>query len=46
MAADELDQQILSANWMGTHQEEHQGKKPVVIVGFVQTSPTTDAETS
>ncbi|WPU95026.1 penicillin-binding protein activator LpoB [Mucilaginibacter sabulilitoris] len=36
MAADELTGKILGANWISTHQEEHQGKKPVVIVGFVQ----------
>jgi uncharacterized protein (TIGR02722 family) len=36
MAADELTSKILGANWISTHQEEHQGKKPVVIVGFVQ----------
>jgi uncharacterized protein (TIGR02722 family) len=36
MAADELTGKILGANWINTHQEEHQGKKPVVIVGFVQ----------
>ncbi|MBB5634332.1 hypothetical protein HDF26_003002 [Pedobacter cryoconitis] len=36
MVADELTKNILNASWLGTHQEEHQGKKPVVIVGFVQ----------
>jgi uncharacterized protein (TIGR02722 family) len=36
MAADELTGKILSANWIETHQNDHQGKKPVVIVGFVQ----------
>ncbi|MDN3583596.1 penicillin-binding protein activator LpoB [Mucilaginibacter flavus] len=36
MAADELTGKILGANWIDTHQNEHQGKKPVVIVGFVQ----------
>jgi uncharacterized protein (TIGR02722 family) len=36
MAADELTGKILGANWIGTHQDEHQGKKPVVIVGFIQ----------
>lgn len=36
MAADELTGKILSASWIDTHQQEHQGKKPVVVVGFVQ----------
>ena len=36
MAADELTGKILGATWINTHQDEHQGKKPVVIVGFVE----------
>jgi uncharacterized protein (TIGR02722 family) len=36
MAADELTGKILGANWIDTHTTEHQGKRPVVIVGFVQ----------
>ncbi|PWK78415.1 hypothetical protein LX99_02259 [Mucilaginibacter oryzae] len=36
MAADELTGKILGANWIDTHMNEHQGKRPVVIVGFVQ----------
>ncbi|MFB0494885.1 uncharacterized protein (TIGR02722 family) [Mucilaginibacter sp. OAE612] len=36
MAADELTGKILGANWIDTHLSEHQGKRPVVIVGFVQ----------
>jgi PBP1b-binding outer membrane lipoprotein LpoB len=36
MVAADLTDKILNANWINTHQEEHQGKKPVVIVGFVQ----------
>jgi uncharacterized protein (TIGR02722 family) len=36
MAAEELTGKILGASWIETHQTEHQGKKPVVIVGFVQ----------
>ncbi|GAA4310369.1 hypothetical protein GCM10023149_05010 [Mucilaginibacter gynuensis] len=36
MAANDLTTQILGANWIDTHTSDHQGKKPVVIVGFVQ----------
>ncbi|MFD2146603.1 penicillin-binding protein activator LpoB [Mucilaginibacter antarcticus] len=36
MVADELTGKILGASWVGDHQEAHQGKKPVVIVGMVQ----------
>ncbi|AYL94455.1 penicillin-binding protein activator LpoB [Mucilaginibacter celer] len=36
MAADELTGKILGAAWIDTHMNEHQGKRPVVIVGFVQ----------
>jgi uncharacterized protein (TIGR02722 family) len=36
MVADDLTGKILNAPWINTHQEEHQGKKPVVVVGFVQ----------
>lgn len=36
MVAQELTGNILNASWINTHQEEHQGKKPVVIVGMVQ----------
>lgn len=36
MTAEELTGKILAANWIETHQNEHQGKKPVVVVGFVQ----------
>jgi uncharacterized protein (TIGR02722 family) len=36
MVAADLTDKILNANWINTHQEEHQSKKPVVIVGFVQ----------
>lgn len=34
--AEEMTQTILNAPWIGNYQEEHQGKKPVVIVGMVQ----------
>jgi uncharacterized protein (TIGR02722 family) len=36
MVAEDLTGKILTANWINTHQEEHQGKRPTVIVGFVQ----------
>ncbi|MBB6499914.1 penicillin-binding protein activator LpoB [Pedobacter cryoconitis] len=36
MVADELTKNILNANWITSHQDDQQGKKPVVIVGFVQ----------
>jgi uncharacterized protein (TIGR02722 family) len=36
MAADDLTSKILGANWIDTHTTNHHGKKPVVIVGFVQ----------
>lgn len=36
MVAQELTGNILNAAWINTHQEEHQGKRPVVIVGMVQ----------
>jgi PBP1b-binding outer membrane lipoprotein LpoB len=36
MAAEELTGKILGASWIENHQADHQGKKPVVIVGFVQ----------
>ena len=36
MVAEEMTQTILSGAWIGNHQEDHQGKKPVVIVGMVQ----------
>jgi uncharacterized protein (TIGR02722 family) len=36
MVADDLTGKILGASWIGDHQEAHQGKKPVVIVGMVQ----------
>lgn len=36
MAADDLTGQILSSKWIGEHEQGHQGKRPVVIVGFVQ----------
>lgn len=34
--AEEMTQTILNAPWIGNHQENNQGKKPVVIVGMVQ----------
>ena len=36
MVAQELTGNILNAGWINTHQEDHQGKRPVVIVGMVQ----------
>lgn len=36
MASDELTGKILGANWIDNHMNDHQGKRPVVIVGFVQ----------
>ena len=36
MVAADLTDKILNANWINTHLQEHQGKRPVVIVGFVQ----------
>jgi uncharacterized protein (TIGR02722 family) len=36
LVAADLTDKILNAPWINTHQEEHQGKRPVVIVGFVQ----------
>ncbi|WP_184542117.1 penicillin-binding protein activator LpoB [Mucilaginibacter sp. FT3.2] len=36
MVADDLTGKILTANWIGTYQDAHQGKRPTVIVGFVQ----------
>ncbi|MBB6111613.1 penicillin-binding protein activator LpoB [Mucilaginibacter lappiensis] len=36
LVAADLTDKILNAAWINTHQEEHQGKRPVVIVGFVQ----------
>ncbi|MEZ2335057.1 penicillin-binding protein activator LpoB [Mucilaginibacter sp. RCC_168] len=36
LVAADLTDKILNANWINTHQQEHQGKRPVVIVGFVQ----------
>lgn len=36
LVAADLTDKILNANWISTHQQEHQGKRPVVIVGFVQ----------
>lgn len=34
--AEEMTQTILNSSWIGNHQQDHQGKKPVVIVGMVQ----------
>ena len=36
MVAEEMTQAVLSGAWIGNHQEDNQGKKPVVIVGMVQ----------
>lgn len=36
MVAEEMTQTVLSSAWIGNHQEDNQGKKPVVIVGMVQ----------
>ncbi|MES2808736.1 MAG: penicillin-binding protein activator LpoB [Bacteroidota bacterium] len=36
MVADDLAGKILGGSWIGDHQEAHQGKKPVVVVGMVQ----------
>lgn len=36
MVAEELTESILNSAWIGNHQEDSQGKKPVVIVGMVQ----------
>lgn len=36
MVAEEMTQAVLTAAWIGNHQEDNQGKKPVVIVGMVQ----------
>jgi len=36
MVSEDLTGKILTANWISTYQETHQGKKPTVIVGFVQ----------
>jgi len=36
LVADDLSGKILGANWINNFQEAHQGKKPTVIVGFVQ----------
>lgn len=36
MAADDLTGQVLTGKWIGEHEQAHQGKRPVVIVGFVQ----------
>lgn len=36
LVAADLTDKILNAAWINTHLEEHQGKRPVVIVGFVQ----------
>lgn len=36
MVAEEMTQDVLNSTWIGNHQEDNQGKKPVVIVGMVQ----------
>lgn len=36
MVAEEMTQAVLGGAWIGNHQEDNQGKKPVVIVGMVQ----------
>lgn len=36
IVAEEMTQAVLTAAWIGNHQEDNQGKKPVVIVGMVQ----------
>lgn len=36
LVAEDLSGKIIAANWINTFQEAHQGKKPTVIVGFVQ----------
>lgn len=36
LTGEEMAQTIVSASWIGDYQEQQQGKKPVVIVGFVQ----------
>ncbi|MDR2222110.1 MAG: penicillin-binding protein activator LpoB [Flavobacteriaceae bacterium] len=45
--AEEMTNQILSGAWIGNHQEEFAGKKPVVIVGVVnnKSHEHIDAET-
>lgn len=36
LVAEEMTQTILGGKWLSTHLEEHQGKRPVVIVGVMQ----------
>lgn len=45
--AEEMTKQILSGAWVGNHQEDNNGKKPVVIVGVVtnKSHEHIDAET-
>ncbi|MBW3519012.1 MULTISPECIES: penicillin-binding protein activator LpoB [unclassified Flavobacterium] len=45
--AEEMTNKILNDPWIGNHTEEHQGKKPVVIVGMVlnKSHEHIDAET-
>lgn len=35
MVADAMVDQVLNGNWLSNYMEEHDGKKPVVIVGLV-----------
>lgn len=35
LVAEEMTKTILTDKWMGEHQQNHNGQKPVVIVGFV-----------
>jgi len=47
LTAEELTRTILGERWLGDHQENHGGQKPVVIVGFVtnKSHEHIDAET-
>ncbi|PWE00236.1 penicillin-binding protein activator LpoB [Marinilabilia rubra] len=35
MVADAMVEQVLNGNWLSNYQENHEGEKPVVIVGLV-----------
>ncbi len=47
LVAEEMVSQVLSGDWIATHQRTHSGQKPVVIVGLVynNTSEHIDANT-
>jgi uncharacterized protein (TIGR02722 family) len=47
LAAEELTQQILGERWVNDHQKNHNGERPVVIVGFItnKSHEHIDAET-